>query len=123
MEEVFTGTASAGAALGGLTVAAAPPPPPGGMVAAGGGGGGGGMPGPGGAGAGRPPPVDAARLKTYLSLYPCYVNVTRKVSQGRRLPMHMLAGCINPFPLDLAEACVVLGFRSVLLEVRPTAAG
>ena len=43
-------------------------------------------------------PADPKLVKRWAIIYPCYVNPRKKVSEGRRLPIHLLAGCESENP-------------------------
>jgi len=69
-----------------------------------------------------PPPAgpagpDPAKLKTWQAIYPCYINVAKKSSEGRRLPKSKLEGCTNPHPFDIANVLHSLGFAQIAVEV------
>ena len=49
----------------------------------------GGLPRPGG----PPQQIDPKLVKKWACIYPCYLNPRKKVSEGRRLPLPLLAGC------------------------------
>ena len=49
----------------------------------------GGMPQAGGG----PQQIDPKLVKKWNCIYPCYLNPRKKVSEGRRLPLHLLVGC------------------------------
>ncbi|RYE98120.1 MAG: hypothetical protein EOO41_02755 [Methanobacteriota archaeon] len=69
------------------------------------------------------PGVDVKTVKTWTALYPTYFNPDIPLSKGRRLAKEALAGCRDPWPQDVAEAAVRLGFANVALEVRAHAPG
>lgn len=61
--------------------------------------------------------VDPKTLSHWVCLYPVYFNVTKKVSEGRRLPRSALTGLEIVSPVDIAEACGALGYTSIFGEV------
>lgn len=67
------------------------------------------------------PGADAKTVKTWTALYPTYFNPDIPLSKGRRLAKEILVGCRDPWPQDVAEAAVRLGFANVALEVRARA--
>ena len=42
---------------------------------------------------GQPQQINKEDFKHYVALYPCYVNPKLSVAQGRRVPLHLAAGC------------------------------
>ena len=65
-----------------------------------------------------PPPgtrvVQAAELKTWTVLYPCYFDARLSTAQGRRLARGKLVGCENISAYDVGEACHRLGLNAIL---------
>ena len=62
-----------------------------------------------------PPAIAAEELKTWQVLYPVYINVQKKVSEGRRVPRNKC--CERPSIQEMAEVCRFLKLQ-VVLEVR-----
>jgi hypothetical protein len=42
---------------------------------------------------GQPRQLKPEEFKHYACIYPCYLNPKLTMAQGRRLPLHLLAGC------------------------------
>lgn len=65
----------------------------------------------------QPKQLDKEEFKHYITIYPCYLNPKLKMSQGRRVPLHLLAGCDDPWTQDIAEACGQVGMKRMVMEV------
>jgi len=58
--------------------------------------------------AARPPPLDPAKLKHWVAVYPVYLCEELSTARGRRLPRAALAGCTGVTLDDLVQAFVAL---------------
>jgi signal recognition particle subunit SEC65 len=75
----------------------------------------------GGDQAARPQALDPAKIKHWIALYPCYLDVNLPVNMGRRLPKEDLKDCVDPHIAEIVESLLRLGFRNIAIEVTSTA--
>lgn len=48
--------------------------------------------------------------KKWICVYPCYLDPKKQVGEGRKLPLHLLVGCDDPWIQEIAESVARVGF-------------